>query len=172
TILERDVLRSYLPPRRWYGAKDMKLDSVSLTTSVQLHGPGHEWLLTVVEAKPAGGHPPQRYSLPLAVGWSEIHTLPQQMQTVVVAKVRKGPREGVLYDAAAEERLTLTLVDKIRQATTIDLSGAKLVFRPTAAFGKQEVPATPVVRMLGLEQSNTSVLIEDYLVLKLYRRLA
>src|SRR5262249_36043519 len=30
TILERDVLRSYLPPRRWYGAKDMKLDSVSL----------------------------------------------------------------------------------------------------------------------------------------------
>jgi maltose alpha-D-glucosyltransferase / alpha-amylase len=170
-ILERDVLRQYLPPRRWYGAKDMKLDAVAATTTVVLPGPGHGWLLATVEARLAGGQPPQRYFLPLAADWGEIHTLPQQTQTLVLAKLRKGPREGVLYEAAADERFALALLDNTRKATTIEMPGGRLRFRKTAAFDKLRAPDKPVVRLLGLEQSNTSILIEDYLVLKLYRRL-
>jgi maltose alpha-D-glucosyltransferase / alpha-amylase len=172
SILEQDVLRQYLQPRRWYGAKDMKLESVALTAAVPLPGPGQGWLWAIAEARLAGGRALQRYSLPLAADWAEIHTLPQRIQTVVLAKLRKGPREGVLYEAVVDERFTLALLDNVRKAMTIDLPGGRLRFRPTAALDRQQAPETLTVRLLGPDQSNTSVLIEDYLVLKLYRRVA
>ncbi len=172
SIIERDVLRQYLPPRRWYGAKDVKLDSVSLAASVTLPGPAEGWLLAIVEARFAGGQPPQRYALPLAADWGEIHALPQQAQAVVLARLRKGPREGALYEAVADERFTLGLLDNIRKEATIEVAGGELRFRQTAALSQKRFPESPVVRLLGLEQSNTSILIEDYAVLKLYRRVA
>ncbi len=172
SILERDVLRQYLPLRRWYRDKDSKLDAVALTMALPLPGPGSGWLLAIVEARPAGAHPPQLYSLPLAVEWSELHALPASTQAVVLAKVRTGSREGALYEAAADPRFTLALLDNLHKATTIDVPGGQLRFRPTKALGARPVPEPPVVRPLGVEQNNTSVLVEDYMVVKLYRHVA
>ncbi|NJM62058.1 MAG: alpha-amylase, partial [Oscillatoriales cyanobacterium RU_3_3] len=45
-------------------------------------------------------------------------------------------------------------------------------FRATNAFAAQPMPENPSVRPLAVEQSNSSILIDDYAVLKFYRRLA
>ena len=72
--------------------------------------------MAIVEARFSGKHPPQRYSLPLAADWSEDFTrCRRKHRRVVLAKVRKGPREGVLYEAAADESFTAALLDEYPQ---------------------------------------------------------
>ncbi|MBI1212196.1 MAG: maltose alpha-D-glucosyltransferase [Alphaproteobacteria bacterium] len=171
TIFEDEVLRAYLPLRRWYAAKDTKLVSASVAASCHLKGPGDGWLLTILETKFADDRPAQRYLMPLMADWREVHTLPATTQALTLARLRKGPREGTLYDAAADDAFALAIVDAVKQNIQHTASSGNVKFASTHAFAEHEVPEQLVVRQLGVEQSNTSVLIEDYLVLKLYRRL-
>jgi maltose alpha-D-glucosyltransferase / alpha-amylase len=171
TIFERDVLQRYLPMRRWYGAKDATLREVEVTASVPFTAGTEGWLLAFIEARFAGHTSPQRYFLPLAMEWREIHTLTQERVVSTLAKVRKGPKTGALFEAVQDERFTLAIIDAIRHGTALDHPGGRIEFRATHAFADRPLPENPVVHPLAVEQSNSSVLVEDYLVLKLYRRL-
>ncbi|MGE0746832.1 MAG: maltose alpha-D-glucosyltransferase [Rhodospirillales bacterium] len=171
-IFEREVLPAYLPLRRWYGAKDAKLQSCEVLATVPVEEDGKTWLLAVAETRFAGPMPAQRYSLPVSLEWREIHALPPATQAGVIAKIRRGAREGSLYEAVLDDAFALTLVRNIRAGREIEAGGNRVAFRPTAAFADRPMPEAPVVRLLGLEQSNTSILIEGFLVLKLFRRLS
>jgi len=172
TLFEREVVRQYLPLRRWYGGKDATLDTTTMLSVAPFPPTAPHSLMTVIEARFAGDVSPQRYFLPLIVDWREIHALPPQLQTLTVAKVRKGAREGTLYEAAAGDIFALDLVDHVRRNLSLDLTDGSLRFAPTAAFAEKPAPEVPTVRLLGGEQSNSSILLEDYLVIKLYRRLS
>ncbi len=172
TLFEREVVRQYLPLRRWYGGKDATLDTTTMLSVAPFPPTAPHSLMTVIEARFVGDVSPQRYFLPLIVDWREIHALPPQLQTLTVAKVRKGAREGTLYEAAAGDIFALDLVDHVRRNLSLDLTDGSLRFAPTAAFAEKPAPEAPTVRLLGGEQSNSSILLEDYLVIKLYRRLS
>ncbi len=172
TLFERDVVRQYLPLQRWYGDKETKLGAATLVSVAPFPPAAPYSLLTVVETAAAGDIPAQRYLLPLAVDWREIHALPPQLQTLTMAKVRKGAREGALFEAAGSDAFALDLVEHVRRNASLELPEGRLRFAPTVAFAGQTASATPTVRLLDTEQSNSSILLEDYLVLKLYRRLA
>ncbi|MBM3599485.1 MAG: maltose alpha-D-glucosyltransferase [Alphaproteobacteria bacterium] len=172
TIFDRDVLPRYLPMRRWYGAKDLALREAEVTSSVAFAAGSEGWLLTFLDARFQGKTTPQTYFLPLAIEWKEVHTLTQDRIAVALAKVRKGPRSGALYEAVQDERFALAVVDAVRRGAHVDHPLGRIEFRPTRAFAAQAAPESPTVRPLGVEQSNSSVLIEDYLILKFYRRLA
>jgi maltose alpha-D-glucosyltransferase/alpha-amylase len=171
-IFERDVLLRYLPLRRWYGAKDAALREAEVTASVPLDAGKQGWLLSFIEARFAGQAPPQRYFLPLAIEWGEVHTLQQDRIGLTLAKVRKGPKGGALFEAVQDERFALAVIDAIRRGVSIDQPDGSIAFRPTRVFADVPAPETPVVRLVAVEQSNSSILIDDYVVLKLYRRLA
>jgi maltose alpha-D-glucosyltransferase / alpha-amylase len=172
TIFERDVLRQYLPTRRWYAAKDKKLENVKLTGAIPLQNRDRKWLLTILDANIAGEAHPERYFLPMAAEWRELHSMPPQIQNVTLARIRKGPREGILYECVEDPEFALAAIDDVRQNKSVGGPAGMLEFRHTSAFSDVTMPETPVVRPLGLEQSNSSVLVEDYLVMKLYRKLA
>jgi maltose alpha-D-glucosyltransferase/alpha-amylase len=120
-ILLQDALPTYLPKQRWFRAKDAVLRSVSLVGSAEIAHDGASWLATVVEAKFAGEQKPQRYLLPLALDWRELRMQTPLVQSATVAKTRKGPREGTLYDAAADDRFVLALVEHIRKGSEMPL---------------------------------------------------
>ena len=71
----------------------------------------------------------------------------------------------------------LALFEAVKQEASLPLHNAtggasgELRFRHTALFAETSLPERLVARRLGAEQSNSSVLYEDYAVLKLYRRL-
>ncbi|HZF35526.1 MAG TPA: maltose alpha-D-glucosyltransferase [Candidatus Angelobacter sp.] len=170
-ILLQDALPAYVPKQRWFRAKDAKVRSVSLTAHAEITLDRASWLFAVIETKFAGELKPQRYLLPMAVDWKAIQVQPPAVQSQTIAKTRKGHREGTLYDAVADDQFVLAIVEHFRRRSEFDMADAKLKFVPTTALASVPPPAEMVVRRLGAEQSNSSLLIEGYLVLKLYREL-
>jgi maltose alpha-D-glucosyltransferase/alpha-amylase len=125
----------------------------------------------IVEAQLARGER-QRYFLPLATVWSSADTeLRQGLIPVTLAELRQFRREGALIDALSQDGFSLAMMEAIRQETTIRLDGGEIRCRKTPVFDQLESPERLVVRRAGVEQSNSSVIFDNYSILKTYRRL-
>jgi maltose alpha-D-glucosyltransferase/alpha-amylase len=142
--LERDVLPPFLKRQRWFAGKDRTVAGVSLAALDPFGDIENGVALGLVDATFVDGTK-HRYALPLAADWVGE---PADR----VANLRKFRRSGALVDAP--ERFALAALPRLER---------------TPAW--QDPPPAPTMRRIGAEQSNTSVLIEEYGVLKLYRHL-
>jgi maltose alpha-D-glucosyltransferase/alpha-amylase len=89
----------------------------------------------------------------------------------VLAAVRRGAREGVLLDAAAEPEFIGALMAKINASETVGNGAASLEFRPTSAFAAEALPEFKTVTPIGAEQSNSSIIVDNRFVVKVLRRI-
>jgi maltose alpha-D-glucosyltransferase / alpha-amylase len=169
--LASDVLPSYLPNQRWFGAKGSRILATRIAETAELRTEAESFLMTEVEVDVDGAGEPQRYLMPLAVTWDEGQsTAGSPLLPYMLARTRRGPRLGGLYDALQSDRFTLALLDAIRSGTDLPASAGRLRVTRTARF-EVDLPPAPEIRRLGVEQSNTSVLVDDTLVLKALRRI-
>jgi maltose alpha-D-glucosyltransferase/alpha-amylase len=182
--LERDVIPGFLPRQRWFAAKDHRIRSVRVAAYGELANPVPEppdarpasFLLQVVEAALTGGER-QSYLLPLAAVWASSGADQRQsLLPATLAELRQSRREGALVDAASHDGFALALGAAIAEEAVVALDGfegraGELRFRQTPLFAQTPMPERLVPRRIGAEQSNSSVLFEDFAVLKLYRRL-
>jgi maltose alpha-D-glucosyltransferase / alpha-amylase len=180
--LERDVIPPFLPRQRWFAAKDQLVRDTAVVAHGEIAAPDAGearppgFLVEVVEAALSGGER-QRYFLPLAAVWAPTGSeLRQTLVPAMLAELRQARREGALVDALGQDNFALALADAAAREATIPLggpdgAGCEMRFRHTASFARTEAPERLVVRRLGGEQSNSSILFEDYAVLKVYRRL-
>jgi maltose alpha-D-glucosyltransferase / alpha-amylase len=174
-VLE-EVLPAYMRNQRWFAAKDARrLDTrISWTARIEAsEGSASEaFLLTGVDATPDGASQPQRYFLPLDFVWGEQHIgFGSPYLSYTLAKIRRGPRVGAAYDAAQGDALAPAIVRNMRDRRTIEADSAQIVFHGSDSLAQLPVPETPSVRRIGVEQSNTSMIVNEELVLKLYRKL-
>ncbi|HEX3952497.1 MAG TPA: putative maltokinase, partial [Stellaceae bacterium] len=132
--------------------------------------------LQSIEVRPSGGEK-QHYFLPLAAVWlpagSEAR---QQLMPQTLAELRQFRREGVLVDALSRDGFLLALFNAVQREDTVAFGDdvatpGEIRFRHTPLFEEAPLPERIVARRLGAEQSNSSILIEEYAVLKMYRRL-
>jgi maltose alpha-D-glucosyltransferase/alpha-amylase len=165
---ETGILPSYLAKRRWFAGKDQKLVSAGIAYTARI-GSGREAALMAVEATHDGGT--DRYLLPLGIGWDDevVAALPQQL---ALARVRRGRRMGFLTDAFALSGFIHELLALLKTGATVKSSIGEVSFRPTVAFDDIQVQPEDPVRWLSAEQSNSSVIIDHKVMLKLFRRLA
>ena len=170
-ILLQDVLPAYLPKQRWFRAKDAPFNGVSLAAHAELAADGNAWMLMLLEVKFGSQLKPQQYLVPLALDWREVRLQPPGVQALAIAKTRKGPREGTLFDAVADDRFILSLIERLRHGDSVPFGNATLRFQATTVLGQSPAPEQPTVRRIGAEQSNSSALVEDHLVAKLYRHI-
>jgi maltose alpha-D-glucosyltransferase / alpha-amylase len=175
--LDSDVIPKFLPRQRWFGAKDQRVKAASVLARGEVTRPAEEgsgpdrYLAGVVEAQLVRGER-QRYFLPLAAIWSSAETeLRQGLIPVTLAELRQFRREGALVDALSQDGFPLALIEAIRQEATIPLEGGEIRCRRTSLFDQIAAPERLVVRRSGVEQSNSSVIFDDYGMLKTYRRL-
>jgi maltose alpha-D-glucosyltransferase / alpha-amylase len=169
---ETEVLPAYIPNQRWYAGKGRKLERAAAIAEIELVSRDGAWLLTIVDVtlREAGR---QLYFLPLALSWEEESSERRAaLLPCTLAWARRTRREGAIYDAVADPAFALAVVDAIAAGRDIAASGGIVRFSATQAFAQAQRPANPTARRIGGEQSNTSILIEEYGVLKLYRRLA
>jgi maltokinase len=157
-FLDGLVLLGTMASQRWFGGKSKDvLDARVLDAGVT---PGEPPILAVaiVEVR-YGLQTHDLYHLPLGFrpsgeGWNES----------VIAET-----EGwVAYDAIADSELARRILELVRTDSTLETGEATIVFRPTG-----ELPAElDEVRPMGAEQSNSSLVVDEHVVLKLYRRIA
>ena len=76
-----------------------------------------------------------------------------------VARVRRGPRTGLLYGAAGSNDFAACLIDDMRRGREIPTESGRLVFAVTSAFDPEVTVDPADIRRLSAEQSNTSIAI-------------
>ncbi|KIG08557.1 trehalose synthase [Caballeronia concitans] len=167
-LLESEVLPSYLSKRRWFASKDQKLHAVRLAALTTIEGAG--FAFTEIEAD-VGKHT-ERYVLPLSIAWGTETTSPLYMQ-LALARVRRGRTIGHITDAFAVPQFTYGILQKLKQRAVVPtVQKSEIRFIPTERFDTLDMnPASPPeIRWLAAEQSNSSLVIGDKVVLKLVRR--
>jgi len=166
TLFEHDVLPAYLPKQRWFADKDAQLDVVHLVDIVQLERGDLVAYLAIVDAQ-------QRYFLPMVIndGAGDDDERTRALARATLARTRRGAQSGYLYDAFAIDAFVLALLDDVRAGReTASTRGGVFVATPTRALAGAERAERPRVRRLDVEQSNTSVVIDERLIIKGYRR--
>jgi trehalose synthase-fused probable maltokinase len=152
--LPEDELREYVLGRRWYGSKSDEVASVRAVDVFPLRRGDEEPLLAVavVEVRfAAGTH--DLYNVPLGLrrgdggfasvdGWSA-------------------------FDALGDEEFVRGFVELLREQATVEHEGGTVQFCTVGELAD----GFRSVRAMGSEQSNSSVVLDERLVLKLYRRL-
>jgi maltose alpha-D-glucosyltransferase/alpha-amylase len=166
-VFERDVLPVYLARARWFADKGAAAVRARLEASIPLVGHGASVELAVVEA--SGERATGDYVLPLAVRWSRFER--ERENPLALAAVRQGPREGTLFDVAAQEELVAILLEKIGESGTIESDGRRVEFRAGTRWSADAAGASGPVRAISTEQSNTTAILDDKIVVKLFRRL-
>ena len=88
-----------------------------------------------------------------------------------VARVRRGPRMGLMYGAASSPDFGIAMVEAIRRGGEAPSGDGAIRFTPGAALDPDMDFDAADVRRLGGEQSNTSIAYGSRVILKLFRRL-
>ncbi|MBK5958790.1 maltose alpha-D-glucosyltransferase [Rhodoplanes elegans] len=168
--LEREVLPAFLSGRRWFAGKGMAGGETRVSRLVPLGDGAFPPVLAVVDhVGPSGAV--ARYALPLAVRWGPIDRSADYPLTAILAPVRLTNREGALVDAVADREVVSALVGQIHAGARRGDGEAMLEFLPTERFAAGTLPPIALVRGAGVEQTNSTTLIDNSFVLKIYRRI-
>jgi len=163
-LFERDVLPAFLPQQRWFAGKDARVHDVRLVDGVALESQGVTAYLTVIDAQ-------ERYFVPVVMADEADGARTAMLARATLARTRTGPRSGFLYDAFAIDAFARNLLADMRAGrTTHSTRGGSFVTTRTAQAEALDIPSDASVRRLDVEQSNTSLVIDERIILKAYRR--
>lgn len=168
-LLEREALPPYLAKRRWFGAKDKPLQSSRFAYLAGLPGSARELVLSEIEVE-AGGEK-SRWLLPLSMSWEDEQAaaLPAQL---ALARVRRGRRIGLLTDAFALPEFAREMLAALASGAKVDGPEGQIVFEPMPdAVELLQRPADAQVMWLTAEQSNSSLVVDDAVMFKIFRRI-
>jgi trehalose synthase-fused probable maltokinase len=160
-LLESEILPKWLPSRRWFGGKARVMERVSIEAAMPWPQTAAHVLAVTVRYL---GNAPDRYIVPLAFGPSSDF----DDETGVIAR---GENSNVLSDALFNPHFRASLLDLIASNSTTGVDGAAITGKGSKFLTLLPVKTLTISKILGVEQSNTSVIYGGQLFLKLFRRL-
>ncbi|HWL67377.1 MAG TPA: maltose alpha-D-glucosyltransferase [Geminicoccus sp.] len=165
--IAKDILPTYLPLRRWFAAKNERLTAARVAWSIAMPF-AEDVVLGEIEA--TLGDRAERYFLPLGVTWDggAPNPLPQQL---ALARVRRGRRVGFLTDGFAVDRWAHGLLRALCDGTQISTPEGRIDFVGAPGLDCSELGEDAPIRWLSAEQSNSSLVIGDFAMIKLVRRI-
>ncbi|MFD2273942.1 putative maltokinase [Undibacterium arcticum] len=175
SILENEALPAYLPKtalvRRQAGKKlrTVRIVSTALMPPSQARPHALPVLLTEIETSTASGV--ERYLMPLGFIREEnvVSALPHQL---ALARVRRHREVGLLTDAFTLDSLPHCVIEQMRASATVVTADGEIRFIPTAAMQQIEIAGDAAIRRMSVDQSNSSLVVDERIVLKILRKLA
>jgi len=148
-----DLLPGWLPAQRWYGGKGAAIAAVRIDSETRLPGEP-DVRVTVLEVDAVDGGT-ERYQLLVGRRTGRVE---QRLEHAVIGEV-----DGALaYDAVHDH-------DAMGSLLALLATGGEV--GPLHFTHDGDIDPTWTSRVMGAEQSNTSVVFGDAVILKLFRRL-
>jgi trehalose synthase-fused probable maltokinase len=157
SLLREDAFQEWLVEQRWFGSKAREVSHIEVAECITLREEPPQLALALVEARfGEGTHETYQVLLgarPSEEGWSE--------------RVITDSDGMTLYDALADPACGRELLHRMRSGSEETEEEGTLRFRWAAGAG---LGGTVEVRPVGVEQSNSSIVFGDALILKAFRR--
>jgi maltose alpha-D-glucosyltransferase / alpha-amylase len=170
SVFERDVLPGHLARTRWYPERTAKAIQPTLVSAIPFcdTGDNRPWL-AFFDTTQRGVT--SRYLLPMQIEWVRFDR--ERYNPRAFAAVRQGAREGTLLDVATDQVFIAILMHNLQQSLTVEErdQGLRLEFRPTSRFADKPIRQPERIRAVETEQSNSTALVDEDYVVKIYRRL-
>ncbi len=177
------VLPDYLQTRRWFGGKARTIQGTQISEVIQVPYRDTEAYIVLLQLDYTEGFP-ETYVLPLAyvtIGgstWqqdnganSDRHDSHYE-QAVAQLKIQGSDEVGLLVDALADKDFLAFPLEAIASARRYKGSAGELLATTTDVLTQLSLETLEMApRLLKGEQSNTSVVYSDKLILKLYRKI-
>jgi trehalose synthase-fused probable maltokinase len=157
-LLGTEELCEWLSHQRWYASKSRSVSSVEVMESVALGGEPPTFLALVQARFATGTH--ELYQLPLV-----LHRPGEEpgVEPIISAN------DALVYDAMAEPDHARELLRRIDSGGTIETDEGTFTFAHME--GVEPVPDTDPARPVGVEQSNSSIVFGERVVVKAFRKL-
>jgi maltose alpha-D-glucosyltransferase/alpha-amylase len=181
-ILERealDQLEARLPDvlksRRWFAGKARAIQSVHIVESLPIPCQSSSVILLFILVEYLDGIP-ETYAFPVTAALGEQavqiqRDLPRTIVTTLMVRTNECEQTGVVYDALWNPDFSRTLLSAIGQGGRFVGETGTLIASSTQAYGKLVSGGAALEpAVLNAEQSNTSVIYGDRLIMKVYRR--
>ena len=168
--LKNDILPEFVRKQRWFGGKSRHIRSASVLDFAPFHDGNSALIIAKLEYE-AGED--ETYFLPLTTLYGDAASLLKEASpNAVVTPIRDAKGEGILCDALTQESVCLELLTVITGKKKI--AGAQGIiegFPSSTLLSLTENKGMPHnARRSSAEQSNTSILYEDRLIMKCFRK--
>ena len=165
SVIEREILPAYLAKRRWFAMKDQALKAVRIALLTRV--PADDAVLLEIETVAETGS--ARWLLPLGIIWDDANAPPLPSQ-LALARVRRGPKVGLLTDAFALPAFPIAVLAGLGGSDIIAIDAGMIRFEPTSCIADIIVPEGVEMNWVSAEQSNSSVIVGDIAIIKMFRR--
>ncbi|NJN17122.1 MAG: maltose alpha-D-glucosyltransferase [Oscillochloris sp.] len=168
------VLPAYMKPRRWFGSKARKIKQARLRETIPVPFGRTRAFLAIVEVDYVEGAG-ETYLLPMAYATgSRVEQLITDWRHLVMAQLRLSGTEdpGVIYDPLLDREFCRALLDLIVQRKRLRQNGdGELIAHQTRVLRGLINGAEHLEPHISrAEQSNTSIIFGDRLIMKLFRK--
>jgi maltokinase len=156
--LDEERLREWVQAQRWYASKSRNIAGIEVVESVALRE-DPLLILALVQTR-------------FATGTHELYQLPLELRPTDEDRPDDGiARAGgwTAFDAMSDPEQLLELVRRIDSGEEIDAAEGRFGFY--RADGVASIGGDATVRPMGVEQSNSTLVLDERLALKLFRKL-
>ncbi len=169
--LEQEVLPAFMGPRGWFPQRQGAIASTRLAERTLWRYEHKSFILAVVEVE-SNERPSERYFLPLTLAWEDgPESGALRTAEWTLAKVREHARAGVLIDAFADPAFCMGIARCAAQNEKVPFASGEVRFEAGDAAELLGAGEFQSVQALGAESTNSSVVLDDRIFLKAYRRL-
>jgi maltokinase len=158
--LDEESLREWVQRQRWYASKSRAVTGIEIVEGIALREQPVLFIALVQTRFATGTH--ELYQLPLLLA---EHAGEELAASQAIARTD----DWTVYDALEEPVRLLELVRRMDKGDEIEAVEGRFSFH--RADGIVATPDDAHVRRMGVEQSNSSIVIDDQLVLKAFRKL-
>ncbi len=166
-LLDDESLREWIQVQRWYASKSRSVAGIEIVENVVLREEPL-LLLTLAQTRFATGTH-ELYQLPLGIRPAGETQTPDGQAGDPPPELIARIEDYHVYDALANPGQVRELLRRIAASDEIETEEGRFRFQRVDGF--VEVADDRPGRLMGVEQSNSSIVFEDRLVLKAFRKL-